>query len=355
LRVGADSSASKSSDKQGQRNARRDGEMSGDQARRTRLVPANNDTIAEAGAILRAGGLVAMPTETVYGLAADATSDSAVAAIYAAKQRPSFNPLIAHFANLISARREGEFGDAALALAKTFWPGPLTLVVPASPTCRVSLLARAGLDSLALRVPAHPVARALIEAAGSPLAAPSANRSGAISPTLASHVLADLDGRIAMILDAGPCRVGLESTILACLDGAPRLLRRGAITREQLEQRLGFSIADDSLGSEAAPLAPGRLLSHYAPRARLRLDAPRVEAGEAALDFGGVLAQGACLKRLDLSPRRDLAEAAANLFAFLRDLDATGVATIAVAPVPAHGLGAAILDRLRRAAAPRAP
>ena len=327
--------------------------MTGDPARRTQLVAASPDTIAKAGAILRGGGLVAMPTETVYGLAADATSDRAVAAIYAAKQRPTFNPLIAHVADLASARREGDFGDAALALAGAFWPGPLTLVVAATRTCRVSLLARAGLDSVALRVPAHPIARALIKAAGVPLAAPSANRSGAVSPTLATHVLADLDGRVAMILDAGPCRVGLESTIVACLDGPPRLLRRGAITREQIEARLGKAISDDSPGSEAAPLAPGRQLSHYAPRAQLRLDASRVGADEAALDFGGTLAQCASLRRLDLSPRRDLVEAAANLFAFLRELDATGAATIAVAPVPEDGVGAAILDRLRRAAAPR--
>ena len=328
--------------------------MTVDRARRTELAPASAANIERAGAILRRGGLVGMPTETVYGLAADATSDRAVAAIYAAKQRPAFNPLIAHVADLASARREGVLGPEALALADAFWPGPLTLVVPVAPTCRVSLLARAGLDSLALRVPAHPVALAMIEAAGLPLAAPSANRSGHVSPTLAAHVVADLDGRLDMILDAGPCPLGLESTILACLDGPPRLLRRGAVAREALEQRLGSAIIDISRASEAAPRAPGRLSSHYAPRARLRLDAFHVEPREAALDFGGALAANQSLKRLDLSPRGDLIEAAANLFAFLRALDATGADTIAVAPIPERSLGEAIADRLRRAAAPRA-
>ncbi len=294
-----------------------------------------------------------MPTETVYGLAADATSDRAVAAIYAAKQRPQFNPLIAHVASLAAARREAIFGDDALKLAAAFWPGPLTLVLPVAPECRVSLLARSGLDSVALRAPDHPVARALIKAAGAPLAAPSANRSGHVSPTLASHVLADLDGHIAMILDAGPCRVGLESTIVACLEGGPRLLRRGAITLGALEAVLGRAVIDESAGSDAAPTAPGRLLSHYAPRARLRLNAVNVSPDEAALDFGGALAAAKSVPRLDLSPGGDLEEAAANLFAFLRELDATGAAAIAVAPIPERGIGAAIADRLWRAAAPR--
>jgi L-threonylcarbamoyladenylate synthase len=329
------------------------GEPAPGEALTTILAPANPQSIARAGAILRAGGLVAMPTETVYGLAADATSDRAIAAIYAAKQRPAFNPLIAHFSDIAAARREAIFSDDALALAAAFWPGPLTLVVPTAPTCRIGLLARAGLESVALRVPDHRIARALIEAAGVPLAAPSANRSGRVSPTLASHVLADLDGRIDMILDDGPCRIGLESTIVACLDGAPRLLRRGAITGEALAAALGHEIPDDSHGAESAPLAPGQLVSHYAPRARLRLDAAGARPDEAALDFGGVLAASSSHRRLDLSPRGDLTEAAANLFAFLRDLDATGTEAIAVAPIPAKGLGAAIVDRLRRAAAPR--
>ncbi len=328
--------------------------MNEEAALRTILKPANLETIAEAAGILRAGGLVAMPTETVYGLAADATSDRAVAAIYAAKQRPEFNPLIAHVASLTAARREAIFSDDALRLANAFWPGPLTLVLPVAPECRVSLLARAGLQSVALRAPDHPVALSLIEAAGAPLAAPSANRSGHVSPTLASHVLADLDGHIAMILDAGPCRIGLESTIVACLDGGPSLLRRGAITRSALEAVLGRPMIDESSGSDTAPAAPGRLLSHYAPRARLRLNAAEVGRDEAALDFGGAFAAAKSLRRLDLSSGGDLEEAAANLFAFLRELDATGAATIAVAPIPERGIGAAIADRLGRAAAPRA-
>ena len=322
---------------------------------KTVLAQASPPAIERAGAILREGGLVAMPTETVYGLAADATSDRAVAAIYAAKQRPVFNPLIAHFADLETAQREAVFSDAALTLAAVFWPGPLTLVVPVSATCRISLLARAGLASVALRVPDHAIARALIGKAGVPLAAPSANRSGGVSPTLPIHVLADLDGCIDMILDGGPCRIVLESTIVACLDGPPRLLRRGAITLEALRSVLGHEIADSSHGVDERPTAPGRLLSHYAPRARLRLNVAATHPEEAALDFGGFLKASPSLRRLDLSPAGDLIEAAANLFAFLRELDAMGAATIAVAPIPALGLGSAIVDRLQRAAAPRGP
>jgi L-threonylcarbamoyladenylate synthase len=327
--------------------------MTNQQARRTMLVPADPPAIVEAAAIVRAGGLVAMPTETVYGLAADATSDQAVAAIYAAKRRPAFNPLIAHFADAAAAQKEAIFDADARALAAAFWPGPLTLVAPVSAACRICLLARAGLDSVGLRIPGHPVARALIEAAGVPLAAPSANRSGHVSPTLASHVLADLDGRIDRILDAGPSRLGLESTIVACLGGGPRLLRRGAIASEALEAVLGRAILDDSTGADAAPTAPGRLVSHYAPRAALRLNATATESDEAVLDFGGTLAAFPARVRLDLSPGGDPDEAAANLFAFLRQLDATHASIIAVAPIPQRGLGAAIADRLRRAAAPR--
>jgi L-threonylcarbamoyladenylate synthase len=325
--------------------------MSADR-RTTRFTSADADSIAAAGAALRAGGLVAMPTETVYGLAGDATSDRAVAAIYAAKGRPVFNPLIAHFADAASAASEGEFDGFAKALAAAFWPGPLTLVALAAKTCRVSLLARAGLDTLALRVPAHPVARALIVAAGAPLAAPSANRSGRVSPTTAAHVAADLDGRIDWILDAGPTPLGLESTVLACLGGPPRLLRPGALARERIEAELGVTLLAAGL-EHSAPLAPGMLASHYAPRARLRLEARGAQAGEAALDFAGALAHGGASTPLDLSPRGDLDEAAANLFAYLRALDAGGATSIAVAPIPERGLGAAINDRLRRAAAPR--
>ena len=318
----------------------------------TQRAPVTPETIAAAAECLRLGGLVAMPTETVYGLAADATSDKAVAEIYAAKGRPAFNPLIAHVLGVEDALEHARLDGAAERLARAFWPGPLTLVAPAAPACRVSLLARAGLDTLALRAPDHPAARALIEAAGRPLAAPSANRSGHVSATTADHVLADLDGRIDWVLDAGPSLHGVESTIVACLEAGPTLLRPGAVSREALEAALGRPLAQ-AAPARAGPQAPGQLASHYAPRARLRLDAGAVAGDEAALDFGGALAGAASLARLDLSPSGDLVEAAANLFAFLRALDEIGAASIAVAPVPAQGLGAAINDRLRRAAAPR--
>lgn len=293
-----------------------------------------------------------MPTETVYGLAADATSETAVAAIYAAKGRPAFNPLIAHVCGVDSARELARFDVDAERLARAFWPGPLTLVLPVEPTCRISLLARAGLDSLALRAPDHAVARALIEAAGRPLAAPSANRSGHVSPTTADHVLADLDGRIDWILDAGPSRHGLESTIVACLEGGPTLLRPGALPLEAIEAALGRPLVSP-VAARNVPNAPGQLASHYAPTARLRLGAVTVGGHEAALDFGGVLAGAPSRARLDLSPSGDLFEAATNLFAHLRALDASGASAIAVALIPARGLGAAINDRLQRAAAPR--
>jgi L-threonylcarbamoyladenylate synthase len=319
--------------------------------RQTRLAPADPSSIAEAAVCLRAGGLVAMPTETVYGLAADATNDRAVAAIYAAKGRPAFNPLIAHVAGAATAAREGAFDDFARRLAEAFWPGPLTIVAPIASTCQVSLLARAGPETLALRAPDHPVAQALIAAAGVPLAAPSANRSGRLSPTTAAHVAADLDGRVDWILDGGPTRRGVESTIVACLGGRPRLLRPGALTRERIEAVLGVALDDAAPGG--APIAPGQLSSHYAPRARLRLGARHCADDEAALDFGGALAQAGATARLDLSPAGDLEEAASHLFAYLRALDEGGAARIAVAPIPARGLGVAINDRLRRAAAPR--
>jgi len=319
--------------------------------RTTHLAPATRETVAAAAACLRSGGLVAMPTETVYGLAADATSDAAVATIFAAKGRPAFNPLIAHVLGIEAAREHAIFGPDAERLAQAFWPGPLTLVLPVFAACRVSLLARAGLDTLAVRAPAHPVARRLIQAAGVPLAAPSANRSGRVSPTTAAHVLADLEGRIDWILDGGPSRHGLESTIVACLD-APSLLRPGAIPREAIEAALGLPLGS-SAASGMAPNAPGQLDSHYAPRASVRLEAAEARPDEAALDFGGALAGGAWLARLDLSPAGDLVEAASNLFAHLRALDASGARTIAAAPIPRRGLGAAINDRLQRAAASR--
>jgi L-threonylcarbamoyladenylate synthase len=321
--------------------------------RRTTTLHADAAGVAEAAARLRAGGLVAMPTETVYGLAADATSDRAVASIYAAKKRPTFNPLIAHVPDLATARREAHFDAYAERLANAFWPGALTLVAPATTDCTVSALARAGLDSVALRLPSHPVAQALIKAAGVPLAAPSANISGHVSPTLAEHVLADLNGRVDIVLDAGPTQAGLESTIVACLSGKPRLLRHGAIAREAVEAVLGFSMSDEAGDDETAPRAPGMQSSHYAPNAMLQLEAREAAPNEAALDFSGALSGSRAAMRLDLSPSGDLTEAAANLFAFLRRLDRSGARRIVVAPIPLEGLGAAINDRLRRAAAPR--
>ena len=318
----------------------------------TRFAEASPEAIADAAACLRAGGLVAMPTETVYGLAADATSDAAVAAIYAAKERPAINPLIAHVLDMDAAREHAVFSREAETLARAFWPGPLTLVLPVASTCRISLFARAGLETVAVRSPSHETARALIGAAGVPLAAPSANRSGAVSPTTAAHVVADLDGRVDWILDGGPCRHGLESTIIGCLAARPQLLRAGAITCEAIASILGSPIDSTSL-ARAAPNAPGQLASHYAPKAELRLGAATASINEAALDFGDSLKGGAPSARLDLSPSGDLIEAASHLFSYLRALDASGKARIAVAPIPAHGLGAAINDRLRRAAAPR--
>src|ERR1700722_208368 len=254
----------------------------------TRFATASPEAIADAAACLRAGGLAAIPTETVYGLAADATSDTAVAAIYAAKERPAINPLISHVLNVEAAREHATFGPEAEMLARAFWPGPFTLVLPGASTCRISLLARAGLDTVAVRSPSHDVARALIDAAGVPLAAPSANRSGAVSPTTAAHVAADLDGRVDWILDGGPCRHGLESTIVACLAGRPQTLRPGAIPHEAIESALGLPIDSTSL-TRAAPNAPGQLASHYAPKAELRLGAASASVDEAALDFGGSL------------------------------------------------------------------
>jgi len=317
--------------------------------RSTRVTPADPRAIAEAAAILVAGGLVGMPTETVYGLAGLATSDAAAAEIYAVKGRPAFNPLIAHFADAEAALREICSDAAAARLAGHFWPGPLTIVARVAAGCRISLLARAGLDTLAVRVPGHATARALISAVGAPLAAPSANRSGRVSPTSAAHVLADLDGRVDLILDAGPCPLGVESTVVACLPDGVRLLRPGATPREDIEAALGAKLRE---AGDDAPASPGALASHYAPRATLRLDAQAAKNGDAALDFAGKLA-GSPRLRLDLSPRGDLTEAAANLFAHLRALDASGAACIWVAPIPRNGLGEAINDRLRRAAAPR--
>lgn len=317
----------------------------------TRHLTAAATDIAEAAAVLRAGGLVAFPTETVYGLGADARSAAAVAALYSAKQRPRFNPLIAHFATTEAALAQGSFSRDAAALAEAFWPGPLTLVVPAGPGCTIIDLARAGLSTVALRVPRHPVARSLLQAAGCPVVAPSANRSGRISPTQAAHVRAELDGRVDCILDGGPTEVGLESTIVACLRN-PVLMRPGGMTRDALEAVLGHGLG--SVDGKAEILAPGMLASHYAPTASVRLGATTVGPDEAVLDFGGQLRGAGADPYLDLSPSGDLVEAAANLFGYLRGLDA-GVVAIAVAPIPIEGLGEAINDRLVRAAAPRPP
>jgi L-threonylcarbamoyladenylate synthase len=322
-------------------------------SRVTERLGADAQGVARAAELLRHGKLVALPTETVYGLAADATSGAAVAGIYAAKERPSFNPLIAHLPDLDAARRQGLFDANALALAKAFWPGPLTLVVPVSPGYEVCDLARAGLASVALRVPSHPLAHAILQAAGRPIAAPSANRSGRVSATSAAHVLEDLDGRIDAVIDGGPTQVGVESTIVACLDGAPRLLRPGGVPSSAIEGVIGRPLI---LAGEAgmAPISPGLLASHYAPAARIRLEAEAPEQGEAWLGFGREPDRLAAISlSLNLSPSGDLTEAAANLFGHLRALDALGPATIAIAPVPMHGLGEAINDRLRRAAAPR--
>ncbi len=312
----------------------------------TSLLPASSAAIERAAATLRAGGLVAFPTETVYGLGGDAALPQAVAAIYAAKGRPSFNPLIAHVATLDAASREVALPASALRLAERFWPGPLTLVAPALETGGVCELARAGLPSVALRMPAHPTARALIEAFGGAIVAPSANRSGHVSPVTAEHVMSDLAGQIDLVLDGGRASEGLESTIVAFLDERPTLLRPGALPREAIEEALGERLAQPG----GAVLAPGMTQSHYAPRARLRLDALRLEPGEVGLDFGGALAAEGWPVALDLSPVGDLKEAAANLFAHLRALDACGIARAAVAPIPGEGLGEAIRDRLRRAA-----
>jgi len=321
----------------------------------TRVVPAGTEAVAEAARVLAAGGLVAFPTETVYGLGADATNGTAIARLYSAKGRPSFNPLIAHVGNLTAARELAEFDSAAEKLAIKFWPGPLTLVLRKHDRCPVAELATAGLDTIAVRVPNHPVARDILRAFRKPIVAPSANRSGHVSPTTAAHVLADLRGRVDLIVDGGATSVGVESTIVACLDGHMMLLRPGGLSRANIERVLGVPLADAPARKETAPRAPGMLASHYAPKARLRLEANDVRAGEALLAFGASMPAGAerAVLVLNLSPRGDLTEAAANLFSHLRTLDGAGISTIAIMPVPHEGLGEAINDRLARAAAPR--
>ena len=310
---------------------------------------ADEAAVLEAAALLRAGRLVAFPTETVYGLGADATDDRAVAAIFAAKGRPRFNPLIVHAADPEAAEALVAFDQRARDVAARFWPGPLTLVLPRRPGCPVSLLCSAGLDTLAVRVPAHPLARRLLRASSRPVAAPSANPSGRVSPTTAAHVAESLGDKVALILDGGPCAVGLESTVLDLSEPQPLLLRPGGVTGEALEDLLGPLAA---AGAGAVPKSPGQLDSHYAPALPLRLDAAEVRPDEALLAFGPEVPAGAAAT-LNLSPTSDLSEAAAKLFAALRALDRPELKAIAVMPIPDEGLGQAINDRLRRAAAPR--
>ena len=325
----------------------------------TRLLKADAGAAVEAARVLAAGGLVAFPTETVYGLGADATDGRAVARLYEAKGRPAFNPLIAHVADRAAAQALARFDADAARLADAFWPGPLTLVLPKSPGCAVAALATAGLDTIAVRVPGHAVARDILAAFGKPVVAPSANRSGHVSPTSAAHVAADLGGRIELIIDGGSTPLGIESTIIACLNGAPAapaLLRPGGLPRAAIERALGRKLAEaPAARTGTAPRAPGMLAAHYAPRTPLKLQPARVAPGEALLAFGEALPAGA--KRaalvLNLSPRGDLIEAAANLFSHLRALDAVGASAIAVMPIPTEGLGEAINDRLARAAARR--
>lgn len=314
-------------------------------SRKTTLsLPDSPDGIARAAALLRDGGLVAFATETVYGLGADAGNDRAVAGIYAAKGRPSFNPLIVHLADLAHVKALVVWNDSAETLAQAFWPGPLTMVLPLRPGAPVSKLVTAGLNTLAVRMPANDTARALLRAVDRPVAAPSANRSGQISPTTAAHVMQGLAGRIDAVLDGGACAVGLESTIVGLAD-QPVLLRPGRVTANDLTQALGHPLTERS--QAAAINAPGQLASHYAPAARVRLNATDWQNDEARLGFGPVDCD------LNLSPTGDLLEAAAHLFDYLHRLDALGRATIAVSPIPQDGLGVALNDRLSRAAAPR--
>jgi L-threonylcarbamoyladenylate synthase len=308
------------------------------------LRAADATAIDDAGQILRDGGLVAFPTETVYGLGADATNDRAVAAIFAAKERPRFNPLIVHVANMEAAKRLVSFTPAARWLAERFWPGALTLVLPRQADTPLSLLVSAGLDTVAVRVPSEPIAQKLIAAGGVPIAAPSANASGEVSPTTAEHVRQSLGDKVDLILDGGPTRLGLESTVIGFDHGKPVMLRPGSIARVTIEACTG------PLGhpAENTIASPGQLASHYAPDAKIHLNALSAAPGEVLLAFGP-----ATDAALNLSPSGDLEEAAANLFAMLRALDAMEPRAIAVMPIPDHGLGEAINDRLRRAAAPR--
>ncbi|WP_022682960.1 L-threonylcarbamoyladenylate synthase [Sphingobium bisphenolivorans] len=309
----------------------------------TRICPYGSEALREAALLIRAGEPVAVPTETVYGLAADATDSNAVAAIYTAKGRPSFNPLIVHVADRDMAERLAEFSPVAARLAERFWPGALTLVLPVRADSGLSPLVTAGLPTVALRLPAHPAMRALIRESGRPLAAPSANRSGSISPTRAEHVLSSLNGKIRMILDEGPTSEGLESTIVAPEDKCVRLLRPGPITAAMLEEEARLPVVMEVANAKIE--APGQLESHYAPSKPVRLGALKAEKDEYLIGFGLMPCN------INLSPEADVREAAANLFAALHLADASAAQRIAVAPIPNEGIGIAINDRLRRAAA----
>jgi len=314
------------------------------------IVPANPENIALAAKALRAGELVAFPTETVYGLGADATNGEAVARVFEVKGRPRFNPLIVHTASLDEAQQHGQFSIAALELARAFWPGALTLVVGHARRSPIADLVSAGLDTIALRVPDHPVAQALLEEAGIPVAAPSANASGHVSATSAEHVEEDLGNGPAYILDGGPTPLGIESTVLDMTGEKPVILRAGAVAREDIEKLLGITL--EHVSDPNRPSSPGQLESHYAPNALLRLDATSPGEAEAFLAFGPDAPQGDGAS-INLSESGNLREAAANLFSALRKLDESGAMTIGVMPIPDEGLGEAINDRLRRAAAPR--
>src|SRR6202789_472318 len=312
------------------------------------IRPADTNAISDAARILRDGGLVAFPTETVYGLGGDATNDRAVASIFAAKGRPRFNPLIVHVADRAAAEALVAFTPQSRALADAFWPGALTLVLPRRADSKLSLLVGAGLDTVAIRVPSNTIAAQLLRATARPIAAPSANASGTISPTLVAHVSESLGGKIDLILDGGATTHGIESTVIGFEDGGAVLLRPGAIAREAIEAITG-PLRAPSAGPHSSP---GRLPSHYAPRATLRLDAKDIRDGEALLAFGTNVPRGGNPVR-NLSASGDLTEAAANLFAMLRALDASGATAIAAMPIPDHGLGEAINDRLRRKTAPK--
>lgn len=321
------------------------------------VVAATPDAISEAAVLLQSGALVAFPTETVYGLGADATNGEAVASIFDAKGRPHFNPLIVHVADITVAHRLAYLPDGAQRIAEAFWPGPVTLVVKRRPDSGLSDLVSAGLDSVALRMPDHPVARSLLVAAGRPLAAPSANRSGHVSPTLAQHVADDLGAKVAMILDGGATAHGIESTIIEATSERHVMLRAGSLPGLAIERETGIKLVRSLNAEGQKPRAAGQLASHYAPRAKVRLNVTHgFGDGEAVLAFGPFetsLHRRVSGPFFNLSERGDLIEAAANLFAALRMLDATGAPSIAVTPIPEQGLGEAINDRLTRAAAPR--